>query len=302
MAVCVSCRPGAAGIPVGRFWPVSALKTVVLPAEGRPTMPSFMKVEYAWPCRGTCTFGASALTLRVRRRVWRSAKTEGAKPGPASLVALGGEGRWVLRLEPASARLLDLASGDGYTRSGSRSGGIGRRARLKIAFPRDCGFESHLRHHSIITAGLGVRTNPVSPGKPGLLLPGPYGTIRNDAVASSALLDRSGPGSRAWPRLRLAHSTRGLLRHGARQPAPGLPRRLCLDGGAELSSRRRLAPVALAPGRPWAATSGRDRRGGHWVCRSQRLRPGRPPGVAPAGRRPAGDPLLPRNRGVMNPL
>ena len=28
----------------------------------------------------------------------------------------------------------------------SRSGGTGRRARLKLVFPRDCGFDSHLRH------------------------------------------------------------------------------------------------------------------------------------------------------------
>jgi hypothetical protein len=34
--------------------------------------------------------------------------------------------------------------------SASRSGGTGRRARLKIAFLRECGFDSHLRHQTII--------------------------------------------------------------------------------------------------------------------------------------------------------
>jgi hypothetical protein len=33
------------------------------------------------------------------------------------------------------------------------SGGIGIRARLKIAFLRDCGFKSHLAHHRRLHAG-----------------------------------------------------------------------------------------------------------------------------------------------------
>ena len=31
----------------------------------------------------------------------------------------------------------------------SRSGGTGRRARLKLVFLRECGFDSHLRHYTL---------------------------------------------------------------------------------------------------------------------------------------------------------
>src|SRR5512136_516246 len=42
--------------------------------------------------------------------------------------------------------ILTFAVRMGILASNCRSGGIGRRARLKIVFRKECGFNSHLRH------------------------------------------------------------------------------------------------------------------------------------------------------------
>src|SRR5512141_1672695 len=44
--------------------------------------------------------------------------------------------------------ILTLFGGLVILSRASRSGGTGRRARLKIVFLRDCGFDSHLRHYT----------------------------------------------------------------------------------------------------------------------------------------------------------
>ena len=45
-----------------------------------------------------------------------------------------------------TSKILTFGQFCEYTFSTCRSGGIGRRARLKIVYPRGCGFDSHLRH------------------------------------------------------------------------------------------------------------------------------------------------------------
>src|SRR5450759_285740 len=57
---------------------------------------------------------------------------------------------------------LDPSGKIGYTTHTGRSGGIGRRARLKIVYLRVCGFNSHLRHLSLIHISEPTRLGMIS--------------------------------------------------------------------------------------------------------------------------------------------
>ena len=127
--------------------------------------------------------GLSVLTARRGRSVTAGVKGKagGKRSGPGEAGSPGARDQPAARRTPGAGAAAEVSASGADANAACRSGGIGRRARLRGVWRKPCRFESGLRHHSFSTGGA-QRAPSVFRPEPGAPFPPP-----NPHAASPAM-------------------------------------------------------------------------------------------------------------------